>query len=176
MDTDNTDYEQIYLPPDVEMTDDELCQCDDFLRQIMEAVYNERAIRNGIDQSVYVYIEAAISCGHWSYLKNYLHYLRQILSESLSETDAVSSPLLRISQVIASYECMMEQMQLLYLNLVQIDRELFADDEVSRKITNTANQLVDQNKQEINEWIYQMKDKYNYELPDKQLELDLEMI
>lgn len=175
MDNTEQEYTAIYLPPDVEMTDGELIQADDFLQKIMEATYGDRILRNEANKSVYVYIETAISCGHWAYLRNYLHHLRGILSESLSETEAISSSLLRLSQVIASYESIAEQMELLYFNLVQIDRELFANESVAAKITATADSLVEQNKEEIKEWINQMKEEYNYQLPDKQLELDLEL-
>ena len=173
MDSLDNEYSNITLPPDVEMSDAELASADDYLPQIFQYVRDKRFIENGVDQTVYVYAETAISIAHWAYLENYLQWLRKVLVETLPETDGVSEPLVRLSQVIAAYNSICEQMGLVFLNLLQIDREMFDDKSVSEKVVTTAESMVEDTKQDIREWVQELKMKYEYQMPPKQLELDL---
>lgn len=114
------DYGEVYVAPDVELTEEELEMCSRLADYFYQ--YAVEMKMKVVEQSKQMHPEilTASSLGHLSALAPTLVYLRDILQESLEDTSEVSDALLQLSATIAAHKSICEQMYQVYLNVFDI--------------------------------------------------------
>ena len=165
------DYQNIYLPPDVYMNEELLDLAYEYFSNLETSVMAQRIDENSLQDGITPFIEASKSLSHWRYIETCLNNFRAILLECMGSSEVISSNLLTLSQTIAAYKSIEEQMYLIYLNLFKIHSEVFSDDALYSQVIQEAEKQAEVAKDELNEWLREVQRQHPPEF--QQLSLSL---
>ncbi len=165
------EYENIYLAPDVEMSDEFFDLAYEYFCNLETPVMAQRIEENSLQDGITPFIEASKSLSHWRYIETCLNNFRAILLECMGSSDVISTNLLTLSQTIAAYKSIEEQMYLIYLNLFKIHSEVFSDDALYKQVVQEAEKQAEVATEEMREWLLEVQRQHPPEF--QQLSLDL---
>lgn len=164
-------YENLYLAPDVDESEYFFDLAYQHFCSLEQDVIATRIEENKHQEGITPFMEVSKSLSHWRYVETCLNNFRAILAECMGSSDVISSNLITLSQTIAAFQSIEEQMYLVYLNLFKIHYQVFSDDELYQQIVEEANKQAAVATEEMRAWLAEEQLKH----PPKfqQLSLDL---